>query len=381
MAVIVADSYPTSRCGPVPSGARTNTRRARERTRSGRSARTPQRRTPIVPPRRPTGPHEGDRPKGSEPPGEATTHGASRGGSLPFGRSPSCRPVGLARGPDRARLRPLSRLALSRLILKTTDCDPVQGGPPRFGQAPLCRPQPCAVRRLRHSPSASESCPKPLGPKFVGFAPQVFWVHASDHPSLPSDGSRFPRATIRAPRATIRVTLPARHSPPLTAASTALPVQREWRRALHCQCNTNGAEHQAPRCQCNTNGSEHRTTSATRMAASTALPAQRERRRAPRWQCNANGGEHRAASATRMAASTALPAQRERRRAPRCQRNANGGERHAASATRTAASTVLPAQREWRRALCCQRNANGSKDCAGRATGASCGMGRASVKR
>ncbi|KAI0288587.1 hypothetical protein BC826DRAFT_1188318, partial [Russula brevipes] len=63
------------------------------------------------------------------------------------------------------------------------------------------------------------------------------------------------------------------------------------------------------RCQCNANGGEH------------ALPVQREWRRA------------RAASATRTAASAALPAQHERRRAPCCQHNANGSEYCAGRAT------------------------------------------------
>ncbi|KAI0282404.1 hypothetical protein BC826DRAFT_1190668 [Russula brevipes] len=167
--------------------------------------------------------------------------------------------------------------------------------------------------------SGSESCPKPLGPKFVGFAPQVFRVRACDHLSSPSDDSRFPRANGGEHCAA---------SATQTAASAALPTQRERRRA--------------PRCQRNANGGEHRAASAKRTAANTAQPEQRERRRTPRSQSNANGGEHRAASATRTAASTALPVQRKRQRAPRCQRNANGGERHAASATR-AAGTVAPA--------------------------------------
>ncbi|KAI0288628.1 hypothetical protein BC826DRAFT_1177754 [Russula brevipes] len=150
--------------------------------------------------------------------------------------------------------------------------------------------------------SGSESCPKPLGPKFVGFAPQVFRVRACDHLSSPSDDSRFPRANGGEHCAA---------SATQTAASAALPTQRERRRA--------------PRCQRNANGGEHRAASAKRTAANTAQPEQRERRRTPRSQCNANGGEHCAASATQTAASAALPTQCERRRAPRSQCNANGG--------------------------------------------------------
>ncbi|KAI0286476.1 hypothetical protein BC826DRAFT_1189336, partial [Russula brevipes] len=140
------------------------------------------------------------------------------------------------------------------------------------------------------------------------------------------------------------------------AASTALPVQHEWRGAPSTALPVQHERQRAPHYQCNANGGEHRAASTARTAASTALAVQRERRRAPRCQRNANGGEHCAASATRTAASTALPAQRERRRAPRSQRNANGGEHRAASATRMAASAVLPAQRKRQQGLRWPRN-------------------------
>ena len=431
MAAIVANSYPTSRCGPIPSGARTNTQQAREQTRGG---------------------HENEHAAGARLEHRNAVHPsfpradssrpwvvASPGGSLPFGRSPSCGPVGLARRPDRARLRPLSRLALAdsgprllgpfkrvpsilatpprrhdgllprRLILKTTDCDPVQGDPPRFGQAPCAghdRAQ-CGASDIRRR--ARNRAPNRWGPsssasrlKSSGSAPATICLHRAtirDSLARTAASTALPvqRERRRAPRCQCNANGGERRaaSATRTAASTAQPVQRERRRAPRCQRNANGGEHRAasatrtaastaqpaqrerrraPRCQRNANGGEHRAASATQTAASTALPAQRERRRAPRSQCNANGGEHRAASATRTAASTALPAQRKRRRAPRSQRNANGGEHRAASATQTAASAALPTQRERRRALRCQRNANGSKYYAGRTTGASRGV-------
>ena len=63
-----------------------------------------------------------------------------------------------------------------------------------------------------------ESCPKSLGPKFVGFAPQVFRVCASDHLSSPSDDSRFPRMNGGEHCAASATQM---------AASTTLPMQRE----------------------------------------------------------------------------------------------------------------------------------------------------------
>ena len=180
----------------------------------------------------------------------------------------------------------------------------------------------------------------------------------------------------------------------LRASSLPGPRQRpsvftERRFAIHSRHHSC---HAASTALATVNGGEHRAASATRTAANTALPVQRERQRAPRCQRNANGGERcaasatrTAASATRTAASAALPAQRERRRAPRCQRNANGSRLHraasatrtAASATRTAASAVLPAQRKRQRGLRWPRNGRVARHGARRvAWGASCGMGR-----
>ncbi|KAI0299517.1 hypothetical protein BC826DRAFT_1183958 [Russula brevipes] len=244
------------------------------------------------------GPSHGALDSGPGPLGDTTA--SFRGGS------PSSRPrvasPGGSRCPDRARLRPLSRLTLG---LRPQTIRALQTSALNFGHAPSAtrrppeeahpqnhglRPCPGWPTTLWSSafaqattvcsaapqtfPSSSESCPKPPGLKFVGFAPQVFRVRASDHPSSPSDDSRFPRTTIH-------VTRPARRSPPLTVANTALPVQCERRRAPRCQCNANGGEHHAAsatQTAASTNGSKHRAANATRTAASTALPAQHKRR-------------------------------------------------------------------------------------------------------
>ncbi|KAI0287903.1 hypothetical protein BC826DRAFT_1108080 [Russula brevipes] len=204
-------------------------------------------------------------------PDAAPSHGALDSGPGPLGDTMTSSRGGSSSRPRIATLSRVTRRAsVERLVQATT----------------VRRAAPLTFA------SGSESCPKPLVPKFVGFAPQVFRVRASDHLSSPSDD----RAN-------------------------------------------SGVRHAA---------------SATRTAACATQPAQRERRRAPRSQRNANGGvptqpaqrerrRRHAASATRTAACAMQPAQREWRRAPRSQRNANGGERRAANATRTAAGTVAPA--------------------------------------
>jgi hypothetical protein len=83
-----------------------------------------------------------------------------------------------------------------RLILKTTDCGPVQGGPPRFGRSLLYRPigpahglDRAQLRRPRHSPSVSESCPKPSPRlKFSGSAPACATIRGLLAPPFVSRG-------------------------------------------------------------------------------------------------------------------------------------------------------------------------------------------------
>ncbi|KAI0284468.1 hypothetical protein BC826DRAFT_1189959, partial [Russula brevipes] len=147
-------------------------------------------------------------------PGRAPSHGALDSGPGPLGDTMTSSRGGSSSRPRIATLSRVTRRAsVERLVQATT----VRSA------APLT------------FASGSESCPRPLGPKFVGFAPQVFRVRASDHLSSPSD-------------------------------------DRERRRA--------------PRSQRNANGGVRNAASATRTAACATQPAQRERRRAPRSQRN-----------------------------------------------------------------------------------------------
>ncbi|KAI0287156.1 hypothetical protein BC826DRAFT_71072 [Russula brevipes] len=153
-------------------------------------------------------------------PGRAPSHGALDSGPGPLGDTMTSSRGGSSSRPRIATLSRVTRRAsVERLVQATT----VRSA------APLT------------FASGSESCPRPLGPKFVGFAPQVFRVRASDHLSSPSDDSRFPRA----------------------------------------------------------NGGERRAANTTRTAACAMQPAAtRTTRRPPRSQRNANGGVRHAASAT-----------------------------------------------------------------------------------
>ena len=213
------------------------------------------------------GPSHGALDSGPGPLGDATA--SFRGGS------PSSRPrvasPGGSRRPDRARLRPLSRLTLG---LRPQTIRALQMSALNFG----------------HAPSATRRPPEEAHPQNHGLRPCPGWPTALR-------SSAFVQAT------TVRSAAPQTFAVELGIVPQAAGAQV---RRLHtssfpgpCQRPSVFTERRFAIPSC------HHSCH----AASTVLPA-------------VNGGERRAASATRTAASTALPAQCVRQRAPRCQRNA-----------------------------------------------------------
>ncbi|KAI0296391.1 hypothetical protein BC826DRAFT_232172 [Russula brevipes] len=199
-------------------------------------------------------------------PGRAPSHGALDSGPGPLGDTMTSSRGGSSSRPRIATLSRVTRRAsVERLVQATT----VRSA------APLT------------FASGSESCPRPLGPKFVGFAPQVFRVRASDHLSSPSDDSRFPRANggeRRAANTTRTAACAMQPATTRTAASATQPAQRERRRAPSQPVQRE--RRRAQRSHATRTAACATQPATTRTAACATLPTQRERQRVLRWPHN-----------------------------------------------------------------------------------------------